>query len=78
MKLTSLKKLGLPDENTLHEGGAAGSLLRLILEKVGPKNSDRSVYIVTGLALECQVREQRIGLIMKYLFIVGHHLRRNL
>jgi len=70
--------LWLPDENPLDEGGASGSLLRLTLEKVGPQNSNGSVYIVTGLALECQVREQRIGLIMKYLFIVGHHLRRNL
>ena len=78
MKLTSLKKLWLPDENPLDEGGAAGSLLRLILEEVGPQDSNGSVYIVTGLALECQVREQRIGLIMKYLLIFGHHLGRNL
>jgi len=78
VKLTSLKKLGLPDENPLDEGSIAGSLLGLTLEKVGPQNSNGSVYIVTGLALECQVREQRIGLIMKYLLIFGHYLGRNL
>lgn len=78
MKLTSLKKLRLPDENPLDEGGAAVSLLRLVLEKVGPQDSDGSVYIVTGLARECQVRKQRIGLIMKYLLVFGHHLGRNL